>query len=90
MSKKRDKNTKDNKDKKDSNDTKHCKNKNTNGKKWEPPSGYYKEYEARRRGEGRVTKLRIKALTALLDLMRRLPIFEIQIQYAGLYEISQA
>ena len=25
-----------------------------------------------------------------LDLMRRLPIFEIKIQYAGLYEISQA
>ena len=36
MSKKRDKNTKDNKDKKDSNDTKHCKSKNTNGKKWGP------------------------------------------------------
>ena len=66
MSKKRDKNTKDNRDKKDSNDTKHCKSKNTNGKKWGPPSGYYKEYEARRRGEGRVTKLRIKILTALL------------------------
>ena len=51
MSKKRDKSTKDSKDKKDSNDTKHCKSKNTNGKKWGPPSGYYKEYEARRRGE---------------------------------------
>ena len=66
MSKKRDKSTKDSKDKKDSNDTKHCKSKNTNGKKCGPPSGYYKEYEARRRGEGRVTKLRIKALVALL------------------------
>ena len=66
MSKKRDKNTKDSKDKKDSSDTKHCKSKNANGKKWEHPSGYYKKYEARRRGEGHVTKLRIKALVALL------------------------
>ena len=66
MSKKRDKSTKDSKDKKDSNDTKHCKSKNANGKKWEPHSGYYKKYEARRRGEGHVTKLRIKTLIALL------------------------
>ena len=60
MSKKRDKNTKDDKDKK------HCKSRKTDDQKWEQPDGYYKEYEARRRGKGRVTKLRIKALTALL------------------------
>ena len=60
MSKKRDKNTKDSKDKK------HCKSRKTDDQKWERLDGYYKEYEARRRGEGRVTKLRIKALTALL------------------------
>ena len=66
MSKKRDKSTKDSKDKKDSNDTKHCKSKNANGKKWGPPSGYYKKYGARRRGKGHVTELRIKALVALL------------------------
>ena len=69
MSKKRDKSTKDDKDKKDSKhkkDKKRCKSKNANGKKWEPPSGYYKKYEARRRGKGSVTKLRIKVLVALL------------------------
>ena len=66
MSKKRDKSTKDGKDKKDSNDTKHCKSENANGKKWERPSRYYKKYEAGRRGKGRVTELRIKALVALL------------------------
>ena len=67
MSKKRDKSTKDSKDKKDSNDTKHCKSKNANGKKWGRPSRYYKKYEVRRRrGKGRVTKLRIKTLVALL------------------------
>ena len=60
MNKKRDKNTKDHKDKK------HCKSRKTDDQKWERPDGYYKEYEARRRGKGRVTKLRIKALTALL------------------------
>ena len=60
MSKKRDKNTKDDKDKN------HCKSRKTDDQKWERPDGYYKEYETRRRGEGRVTKLRIKALTALL------------------------
>ena len=60
MSKKRDKNTKDSKDKK------HCKSRKTDDQKWERLDGYYKEYEARRRGEGRVTKLRIKTLVALL------------------------
>ena len=60
MSKKRDKSTKGSRDKK------HCKSKNVNGKKWEPSLGYYKKYEARRRGEGHVTKLRIKTLVALL------------------------
>ena len=66
MSKKRDKNTKDNKDKKDNKHKKRYKNKKTDDQKWERLDGYYKECEARRRGEGRVTKLRIKALTALL------------------------
>ena len=55
MSKKRDKNTKDDKDKK------HCKSRKTDDQKWERPDGCHKEYEARRRrGEGRVTKLRIR------------------------------
>ena len=39
---------------------KRCKSKSTNDKKWERPAGYYKEYETRRKGEGRVTWLRIK------------------------------
>ena len=60
MSKKRDKNTKDDKDKK------HCKSRKTDDQKWERPDGYYKEYETRRRGKGRVTKLRIKAITSIL------------------------
>ncbi len=34
---------------------KRCKSKSTNDKKWERPAGYYKEYETRRKGEGRVT-----------------------------------
>ncbi len=45
---------------------KRCKSKSTNDKKWERPAGYYREYETRRRGEGRVTRLRIKSITALL------------------------
>ena len=60
MSKKRDKNTKDGRDKK------HCKSKNGDGKKWKRPDVYYKKYETRRRGEDHTTRLRIKALTALL------------------------
>ena len=67
MSKKRDKNTKDSKDKKDGKHKKRCKSKKTDDQKWERPDGYYKEYEARRRGEGHVTRLRIKALVALLS-----------------------
>ena len=66
MSKKRDKNTKDSKDKKDNKHKKHCKSKKADDQKWERPDGYYKEYETRRRGEGHTTRLRIKALTALL------------------------
>ena len=66
MSKKRDKNTKDSKDKKDNKHKKRCKSRKTDDQKWERPDGYHKEYEARGRGEGRVTKLRINALTALL------------------------
>ena len=66
MSKKRDKNTKDNKDKKDSKHKKRCKSKKADDQKWERPDGYYKEYEARKRDEGHTTRLRIKALTALL------------------------
>ena len=66
MSKKRDKNTKDNRGKKDNKHKKRCKSKKTDDQKWERLDGYYKEYEARRRGEGRVIKLRIKALVALL------------------------
>ena len=61
MNKKRDTNTKHDKSKK------RCKSKSANDKKWERPAGYYKEYEARRRGDGHVTRLRIKALTALLS-----------------------
>ena len=61
MNKKRDTNTKHDKSKK------RCKNKSANDKKWKRPAGYYKEYETRRRGEGHVTRLRIKALTALLS-----------------------
>ena len=61
MNKKRDTSTKHSKSKK------RCKSKIINDKKWERPAGYYKEYETRRRGEGRVTRLRIKALTALLS-----------------------
>ncbi len=60
MNKKRDTNTKHGKSKK------RCKSKSTDAKKWERPAGYYKEYETRRRGEGHTTRLRIKALTALL------------------------
>ena len=69
MSKKRDKSTKDDKDKKDrkhKKDKKRCKSKKADDQKWERPDGYYKEYETRRRGEGHTTKLRIKALLALL------------------------
>ncbi len=61
MNKKRDGITKHSKSKK------RCKSKSANDKKWERPAGYYKEYETRRRGEGHVTRLRIKALTALLS-----------------------
>ena len=61
MSKKRDRITKHGKSKK------RYKSKSTDDKKWERPAGYYKEYEARRRGEGRVTRLRIKALAPLLS-----------------------
>ncbi len=61
MNKKRDTNTKYGKGKK------RCKSKSVEDKKWERPAGYYKEYETRRRGEGRVTRLRIKALAALLS-----------------------
>ena len=61
MNKKRDANTKHDKSKK------RCKSKSTNDKKWECPAGYYKEYEARRGGEGHTTRLRIKALAALLS-----------------------
>ena len=60
MHKKRDTSTKHSKSKK------RCKSKSANDKKWERPAGYYKEYETRRRGEDQVTRLRIKALTALL------------------------
>ena len=60
MNKKRDTNN-------DSKRKKHCKSKSNNDKKWERPAGYYKEYETRRRGEGHVTRLRIKALTSLLS-----------------------
>ena len=66
MSKKRDKNTQDSKDKKDNKHKKRCKSEKADDQKWERPDGYYKEYETRRRGEGHATKLRIKALTALL------------------------
>ena len=60
MNKKRDTNN-------DSKRKKRCKSKSTNDKKWERPAGYYKEYETRRRGEGHVTRLRIKALTSMLS-----------------------
>ena len=52
------------------NDSKHkkrCKSKNIDDKKWERPARYYKEYETRGRREGHVTRLRIKALAALLS-----------------------
>ena len=61
MNKKRDTNTKHSKSKK------RCKSKSANDKKWEHPAGYYNEYETRRRGAGHVTRLRIKALAALLS-----------------------
>ena len=61
MNKKRDTNTKHGKSKK------RCKSKSSNDKKWERPARYYKEYETRKRGEGHVTRLRIKALAALLS-----------------------
>ena len=60
MNKKRDTNN-------DSKRKKRCKSKNIDDKKWERPAGYYKEYETRRGGEGHVTRLRIKALAALLS-----------------------
>ena len=66
MSKKRDKNTKDSKGKKEGKHKKRCKSKKADDQKWERLDGYYKEYETRRRGEGHTTKLRIKALVALL------------------------
>ncbi len=61
MNKKRDGTTKHDKSKK------RCKSKSFDDKKWERPAGYYKEYETRRMGEGHTTRLRIKALAALLS-----------------------
>ena len=72
MSKKRDKNTKDGKDKKDNTHKKnnkhgkHCKSKKADGQKRKRPAGYSKEYEARRKDEGHIAKLKIKALVTLL------------------------
>ena len=67
MSKKRDTSMKNSKDKEDVKRKKHCKNKNTDCKKWKHLTGYYKEYEKRRRREGRVTRLRLMALRILLS-----------------------
>ena len=67
MNKKRDTNN-------DSERKKRCKSKNIDDKKWERPAGYYKEYETRRRGEGHVTRLRIKALAACCLRSTHLPL----------------
>ena len=61
MNKKRDGITKHDKSKK------RCKSKSANDKKWECPVGSYREYETRIRGEGHVTRLRIKDITSLLS-----------------------
>ena len=55
-----------NKGTKDGKLKRHCTSKKTTGKTWERPVGYYGEYERKRRGEGKTTRLQIKALAAIL------------------------